>query len=205
MSDMPMSHMPMSRMPVSQAPASPAPMFRAGGSAKELLMRYTPAAVALSLLVAVTSSVIHSAPPQELDARANALVVAGQEDLRAGRINAAIDAFEAALVRDPGHVTVLLNLAAATRAQGMHGKALHYYREALQSDPRNLAAIAGEGEALLEKGAVEKARRNLSRLRGMCGANCESAKELADAIARQPSVRVVTAEAVTPDPVVSDN
>lgn len=180
-------------------------MSRKRISVKELLMRYTPAALALSLLAAVSSSVLHSVPPQELDSHASALVAAGQADLQAGRINEAIDAFEAALVREPGHVTVLLNLAAATRAHGMQGKALHYYREALEADPRNLAAIAGEGAALAEKGAVEKAQRNLARLRGMCGSDCESARDLANALARQPAMRVVTADALKPEPVISEN
>jgi hypothetical protein len=87
----------------------------------------------------------------------------------------------------------------------MQGKALHYYREALEADPKNLAAISGEGAALAEKGAVEKARRNLARLKGMCGESCDATRQLAAAIARGPSVRVLTAEAVTPEPVVTEN
>ena len=87
----------------------------------------------------------------------------------------------------------------------MQGKALHYYREALQGDPRNLAAIAGEGEALAEKGATEKASRNLARLKGLCGDTCEATRQLSAAIQRGPAKRMVTAEAVTPKPVVQEN
>jgi tetratricopeptide (TPR) repeat protein len=180
-------------------------MTKAQLSAKELLMRYTPVALALSLLAAVTASVGYSAPPDQIDPRASSLLAQGRADLAAGRTDAAVDAFEAALVVQPGSVSVLLNLAEATRRQGMQGKALHYYREALEADPKNLAAISGEGAALAEKGAVEKARRNLARLKGMCGDSCDATRQLAAAIAKGPSVRVLTAEAVTPAPVVTEN
>jgi hypothetical protein len=87
----------------------------------------------------------------------------------------------------------------------MQGKALHYYRQALTAEPGNLMAISGEGAALAEKGAIEKARRNLARLEGLCGDNCEATRELSAAIAKGPSPRVVSAEAVKPDPVVTQN
>jgi len=168
-------------------------------------MRYLPAAMALSLLATVTASVIHSAPQQPMDARAMALLTQGHEQMAEGKIDAAIDAYEAALAVAPGDSAIFLSLAEATRRQGMQGKALHYYRAALSADPENLRAIAGEGEALIEKGAVEKARRNLSRLEGLCGKNCDATRQLSAAIARGPAPRVVTAEAVKPKPVVTEN
>ena len=168
-------------------------------------MRYTPAAAALALLAAVTSSVAFTAPREVLDPRAAALVAQGRAALDSGKVDAAIDAYEAALAVQPGAVTVLVDLAGANRRNGMQGKALHYYREALQVDPRNLVALAGEGEALAEKGAIEKARRNLAQVKTLCGGDCDAARTLAAAIARGPAQRVVTAEAVTPQPVVSEN
>jgi Tfp pilus assembly protein PilF len=174
-------------------------------SAKDLLMRYTPVALALSMLVAVTSSVGFSAPPQQLDPRAAALVAQGRAELAAGRVDQAVDAYEAALTVQPGSTQVLLGLAEATRRQGMQGKALHYYREALSTEPGNLMAISGEGAALAEKGAIEKARRNLARLEGLCGSNCEATRELSAAISKGPAPRMVSAEAVKPQPVVSEN
>jgi tetratricopeptide (TPR) repeat protein len=172
---------------------------------KEFLMRYYAAALALSALAGVSASVGYSAPPQSLEPRAASLMAEGRGDLAAGRLDQAIDAFEAALTVQPGSVLVLLELAQATRRQGMQGKALHYYRLALASDPQNFQAIAGEGAALVEKGAVEKARRNLARLQGLCGQDCEATRQLAAAIARGPAPRMVSAEAVKPEPVVSEN
>lgn len=168
-------------------------------------MRYTPVAVALSLLAAVSSSVSYSQAPEALDPRAAKLMGEGRAALAIGNTDAAVDAYEAALTVAPGSVSVLLALADATRREGLQGKALHYYRVALASDPRNVEALAGEGLALAEKGATEKANRNLARLQTLCGKDCSEARTLAAAIARGPSQRVVTADAVTPKPVVSEN
>lgn len=168
-------------------------------------MRFLPAALALSAVVAVTASVGQGAPPAPLDPRAAALIAQGRAALSAGQADQAVDDFESALAVQPGHVAIYLNLAEATRKQGMQGKALHYYREALKIEPNNTYAIAGEGEALVEKGAVEKARRNLARLQQMCGATCSPAAELAAAIQKGPAPQVVTADQVKSEPVVTAN
>ena len=168
-------------------------------------MRYYPAALALSLLAGVWSSVGQSAPTQPLDPRAAALLTQGELNLGSGKVDYAVDAYESALTIQPGSIQILLELAEATRAQGMQGKALHYYRLALLADPSDVDAISGEGAALVEKGAVEKARRNLARLQGLCGGNCNATRDLAAAIAKGPAPKVVTAQQIKPDPVVTDN
>lgn len=167
-------------------------------------MRYAPAALALSLLVAVTSSMGQGAV-REPAPRAAALLAQGHSALKTGQTQAAIDAFEAALAVDPGYVPTLFALADAARADGLQGKAIHYYREALNRDPDNLVAISGEGQALFEKGAVEKARRNLARLESLCGESCPETRSLAGLIAAGPKEPVLTAEAVAPQPVVTQN
>jgi tetratricopeptide (TPR) repeat protein len=119
---------------------------------------------------------------------------------------AAIDNFEAALALDPGYTSVYLDLGEAARREGLQGEAIHYYRQALERDPKNLAAISGEGEALLEKGAIEKAKRNLAKLQSLCGGTCAETRQLAAAIqAGPPKQPVLTADAVSPDPVVTQN
>lgn len=168
-------------------------------------MRYYAAALALSLLAGVSASVGHSQTVRPADPRASALLARGQGEFAVGRIDSAIDAYEAALTVQPGNVAVLLELAKATRQQGMQGKALHYYRLALASEPQNVQAISGEGAALAEKGALEKARRNLARLRGLCGEDCEATRSLSAAIAKGPAPRVVSADAIKPEPVITEN
>lgn len=161
-------------------------------------MRFAAPAAALSLVLAITAS-MGGAAEREADPRAAALIAEGNAALEAGQPQQAIDAYEAALTVDPAHTPIYLDLAEAARREGLQGKAIRYYREALAREPRNLAAISGEGEALLEKGAIEKARANLARLEDMCGQSCPETQELASAIAQGPQPRVLTAEAVMPD------
>src|SRR5690606_29866709 len=116
-----------------------------------------------------------------------------------------IDSFEAALVIDPGHTAVFVELAEAARANGLQGKAIHYYRQALERDPENFVALSGEGEALLEKGALEKARLKLSQLESLCGSTCAETRQLAAALERGPDPATLTAEVVMPEPVVTQN
>lgn len=170
---------------------------------KELAMRYTPAALAIALLAAVTSSAAFSAA-EAPDPRAAQLVAEGRAALEAGDVQGATDAFEAALVVDPGYSAVYLDLASAARASGMQGKAIRYYRIVLAREPENLAALAGEGEALAEKGALGGARENLAQLEALCGATCAEVTQLNAAIARGPLPRVASA-AVSPDSDVSAN
>jgi tetratricopeptide (TPR) repeat protein len=171
----------------------------------ELLMRYMPLGVALSLLVLVTGSAGTAGVSLPTDPRAKALVETGRDLLGRGDIEAATDSFEAALAVDPGNPTTFLALGDAARAAGMQGKAIHYYREALERDPNNLAALSGEGGAMAEKGALDKAKGNLARLEGLCGRTCPEAQNLANVIAKGPIARVVSADAVKPDPTVEDN
>src|SRR5690606_33497178 len=105
----------------------------------------------------------------------------------------------------PGRPAIYLELAEVARREGLQGKAIHFYREALEREPDNFLAIAGEGEALVEKGAVEKAKRNLAKLESMCGGGCAQTRDLAAAIAAGPKPKVLTAEALTPEPSVTQN
>jgi tetratricopeptide (TPR) repeat protein len=157
---------------------------------KELLMRFAPAAAALSLCLAMTASISSASAGRAADPRAAALIAQGQTALRAGETEAAIDAFEAALAVDPGHTPIFIDLAQAARQQGLQGKAIRYYRDALAREPANFAAIAGEGSALVEKGALEKARRNLAKLQSLCGDTCPETVALQSSIARGPSPRL---------------
>ena len=165
-------------------------------------MRFAAPAAALAAVLAVTASVGTGAE-RATDPRAAALVTQGRAALAAGQTQQAVDAFEAALAIDPGATAVFLELAEVARRDGLQGKAIRYYREALTREPGNLAALSGEGAALVEKGAVEKARRNLAKLKTMCGEKCPETRDLAAAIARGPQQRVLTAEAVMPDTVVT--
>ena len=162
-------------------------------------MRYAPAAAALSLALALSAS-IGLAGPRNPAPRAAVLIAEGDAALRSGDTRGAVDAYEAALTVDPGYTPTLLRLAEAARANDLQGKAIRYYREALAREPGNLEALAGEGAALAEKGALAKAREKLAQVEKACGAqDCAPAQGLAAAIARGPAIRVQTAEVVLPE------
>ena len=169
-------------------------------------MRYYPAGIALSLALAITAS-MGTAAPRQADPRAVTLVAEGRAQLEAGDTQAAIDSFEAALAVDPAYVRVFIELGDAARQSGLQGKAIHFYREAQERDPGNLAAIAGEGAALAEKGATAKAQEKQAMLESLCGSNCVETRYVAAAIARGPLPQdaVMTAEAVQPEAGVTSN
>lgn len=162
-------------------------------------MRFAPAAAALSLALALSASGGFAAP-RTATPRAADLLAVGEVALKAGDVQGAVDAYEAALAVDPGYTPTLLRLAEAARAANLQGKAIRYYREALAREPSNVDALAGEGSALAEKGALAKAREKLALVQKACGKSaCAAADSLSAAIARGPRTVVKTAEVVLPD------
>lgn len=167
-------------------------------------MRYYPAALALSLVLAMQASASYGTQ-READPRAAGLLASGDAAMATGDTQAAIDAYEAALVIDPALPRAYISLGDAARARGMPGLAIHFYRQVLIDDPRNIAALTGEGYALVERGARERAERNLATVQALCGSDCAGARQLAAAIEAGPSDAVLTAEAVTPQAEVTQN
>jgi Tfp pilus assembly protein PilF len=153
-------------------------------------MRFAPVSAAVLLCLVLTASITSAGSGRSPDPRAAALIAEGRTALEARDTQAAVDAFEAALAVDPGHTPILIDLAEAARQAGLQGKAIRYYREALARDPGNFAAIAGEGEALVEKGALERARRNLAKLQSLCGDTCPETLALQARIARGAPARL---------------
>ena len=167
---------------------------------RELIMRYTPFFAALSLALAVTGSVAFGEEPVA-SPQVAALITEGRAALASGQTQVAIDRFEAALALDPAYSPVLLDLAVAARQEELSGKAIAYYRDLLARDPGNLDAIAGEGAALVEKGALEKARGKLAELSSLCGTNCPQTQQLSAAIVRGPAMPALAVETAADQPV----
>lgn len=170
----------------------------------ENIMRFTPAAVAMSLLLATVSSTGISQPVRyAINPVSQALVDEGAAVQRADRLDEAVGLFEAALAVDPGNRNAYIALAQVASAQGLPGKAIRYYREALRLDPNDVAALAGQGEAMIQRGAVEKARRNLVRIEAICTTGCNEAGRLIAAIDKAATKPVLSAEAVASTPTVT--
>ena len=160
---------------------------------KRRVRRWAPgvAAVALTLLVVASVGTTSGPPP---DPRAVVMVEIGREALGKGETNEAIDSFEAALALDPGFTEALVALADATRAQGLPGKSITYYRRVLEREPRNVAALSGDGQALVTLGAIEDAERNLALLDSICGSDCAESRDLKLAISQGRQARLAAGE-----------
>ena len=166
-------------------------------------MRFAPPACALALLLAtVSSGVSGQSPDAQIDPRSITLQRAGEAQSTSGDLIGATDSLESALVIDPRNRGAYVSLARVAQKQELNGKAIRLYREALKIEPNDLHALAGQGEALVAKGAVEKAKENLARIDKLCITRCAEQAVLASAIAKGPAPEVRTAQSVTPKPVV---
>ena len=162
-------------------------------------MRLTPPAIALAVLFATVSSVSHSARPDAMiDARSMALLRQGELAANAGQLTAANDALETALAVDPRNRGAFIVLAKVATRQGLNGKAIRLYRGALALEPNDVVALAGQGEAMVAKGAVTKAGENLTKIKTLCVATCPQEANLVAVIARGAPSQPVTAAAETP-------
>ncbi len=162
----------------------------------EYVMRFSPIALVLSLTLAAGSSAsLSQKPDDQVNPRSIALLRQGEEARQAGNLVAADDLLETALAVDPRNRAAFVALAHVALAQQLPGKAIRLYREALALEPNDVAALAGQGEAMVQKGAVERAKQNLARVRTICKTDCPAAGELAAAIVKGPPPAVVTAQA----------
>ncbi|MGQ3101777.1 MAG: tetratricopeptide repeat protein [Sphingopyxis solisilvae] len=135
--------------------------------------------------------------------RSIALQQEGQAAQEAGDLNLAIDFFESALAADPRNRSAIIALAQVARAQGLPGKAIGLYRDALVLEPNDIVALTGQGEALAEKGALEMAREKLAEAQRVCGDKCPQVAALEKAINSNAEKKVVAAEAIVPKAVVT--
>ncbi len=168
-------------------------------------MRFSPAAIALSLAFATVSSVsLGQNADADIKARSIEFMALGEQAQNNGELELARDFYETALAVDPRNGSAFIALAQIARAQGLPGSAIRLYREALILDPNNLAALAGQGETLVQRGAIEKAKVNLSRIRSLCGGSCDQTAQLQSAIDKSEQAPMLSAQAVTPKPVVEE-
>lgn len=169
-------------------------------------MRFSPPVLALSLALLTVASVGHGQKPDsKVLPRSAALVAEANELIAAGKYDDAEGLLETALAVDPRNRLAFVALARVAGKQELPGKAIRFYREALLIEPNDVTALAGQGEAMVAKGAVTKARENLARIRQLCVAACPEQQQLAFAIEKGGAASpVISAQAVQPKPVVSE-
>jgi len=158
-------------------------------------MRLTPIVLTLAIAAATMASAGQSQrPDDQIDPRSTNLLQQGQAQSAAGRYEEANDLLETALAVDPRNRAAYIALGHVAQAERLPGKAVRYYGEALRMEPNDVNALAGQGEAYVQRGAVERARRNLERLQSLCHQPCPQAQQLAGVIQRGPPADVLAAE-----------
>ena len=163
-------------------------------------MRLTPIALTVAIALATMASAGQGQKPDDqIDARSVALTQEAQALSAQARYQEAIDLLETALAVDPRNRQAYIGLARVAQSQKLPGKAHKFYFEALKLEPNDVNALAGQGEALVQRGAVERAKQNLERIKTLCPAPCPPATQLAAVIAKGPPPEVLTAQ--RPDPV----
>ncbi|WP_174285458.1 lipopolysaccharide assembly protein LapB [Sphingomonas bacterium] len=166
-------------------------------------MRYSSVALAVALTIVCVSTSLHGQrPDDQIDQRSLALLAQGRAERAAGNVDAATDTLETALAVDPRNRAAFVELAQISQGLGLSGKAIRLYREALLLEPNDVAALEGQGEALVAKGAVTLAQANLAKIRTLCKTNCTPATTLAATIAKGPPVSTAMADkkpAATPE------
>ena len=172
-------------------------------------MRLTPIALSVAFALVTMASAGHGQKPDDqINPRSVALTQQAQTLHNSARYQEAIDLFESALAVDPRNRQAYIGLARAAQSQKLPGKAIRFYSEALKLEPNDVNALAGQGEALVQRGAVERARRNLERLKGVCASPCPQATTLAAVIAKGPPPEILTAQrpdTVPPAPATKEN
>ena len=166
-------------------------------------MRFTSVAAAASLaLVSIATSLSAQRPDDRVSPRSIALVNEAKTARAAGNLDGATDLLETAVAVDPANRQAFVMLAEVARQRGLPGKAIRMYREALLLDPADIASLQGQGDALVAKGAVARARENLQKIRALCKTSCAPATALAAVIAKGPPI--TTAQAAVPKTPTAD-
>lgn len=107
--------------------------------------------------------------------------------IAADKLIAAEDLLETALAVDPRNRGAFIDIARVAEKQKLFGKAIQMTNRALSLEPNDPEAIAVQGRAMVELGAVARAKANLAKLQQVCTKGCPQLSELSAAISRGPS------------------
>lgn len=144
----------------------------------------------------VASPVVGQRPDNQILPQSVELQQLAHSQMASGNLLEAADLLETALVVDPRNRGAFVDLARVAKQQKLFGKAIRLANEALQLEPNDLDAIAVQGEAMVELGAIPRAKANLEKLQKLCPGSCPQATALSNAITRGPTVASATAPEV---------
>jgi Tfp pilus assembly protein PilF len=138
--------------------------------------------------VALASPVMSQKTDDEIQPKSVELQRQGKTLLSAGKLEQAEDVLETALAVDPRNRGAFVDLARVAEKQHLFGKAIRMTNKALLLEPNDPDAIAVQGEAMVEMGAVARAQANLQKLQTICRQGCPQIAQLSAAISRGPTV-----------------
>ncbi len=152
-------------------------------------MRFLAPVLAASFaVVAVSAPVAGQRPDNQIAPKSVDLQKQGEAFLAAAKFDLAEDALEASLAVDPRNRWAFVDLARVAEKQRLFGKAIRMANKALLLEPNDPDAIAVQGEAMVELGAIARAQANLQKLQTVCNKGCPQLAQLSAAITRGPSV-----------------
>ena len=151
----------------------------------QLLHRLLLVGAAGAILAAPVAS---QKPDDQIVPKSQDMVRQGETLLAAGKFEAADDTLETALAVDPRNRAAFVVLARVAQKEKLFGKAIRFTNKALALEPGDRDALAVQGEAMVELGAVPRAKDNLAKLQKLCPSGCQQLAMLTAAISRGPTV-----------------
>jgi tetratricopeptide (TPR) repeat protein len=151
-----------------------------------IFVRFLMVGAAATLLA---SPVVGQLPDNQISPQSVQLQQQAESQIAAGKLSEAADLLETALAVDPRNRSAFVDLARVAKQQKLFGKSIRLANEALQLEPNDLDALEVQGEAMVELGAIPRAKDNLTKLQKLCGSNpCRQVAALSAAISRGPTV-----------------
>ena len=141
--------------------------------------------------LALAAPVSGQRPDDQIAPKSVELQHQGQALMSAGKLEQAEDALETSLAVDPRNRWAFVDLARVAEKQQLFGKAVRMANKALLLEPNDPDAIAVQGEAMVELGAIARAQANLQKLQTICAKGCPQLSQLSAAITRGPTVASV--------------
>jgi Tfp pilus assembly protein PilF len=153
------------------------------------MMRFSPLVLMLGLATStIAIPAVSQRPDNQLAPRSVEYARRGEAALAAGNYIAADDALETALIIDPRNRSAFTTMARVAIKQKLFGQAIRLTNKALALEPTDRDALAVQGEAMVEAGAVPRARDTLAKLQKLCAGPCPEAAALSAAMARGPAM-----------------
>ncbi len=138
--------------------------------------------------IALASPVSSQRSDDQIQPRSVEFQRQARELVGVGKFEQAEDLLETALAIDPRNRGAFIDIARVAEKQHLYGKAIRMTNRALLLEPNDPDAIAVQGDAMVEMGAIARAQANLQKLQTICRTGCPQIALLSAAISRGPTV-----------------